>query len=184
MKTTKSIILSVTTIVFVGLSGISCGLTEKADVPIETNFSLDFSIDEDLEDPVNPYPSSDLLDITSNDKVKEYEANVKKIEVTRITYQIQNFESEGPVTMTSGSLSFARVGQAAAATANITKSGILLGNTGEVDLEGSASAFTSLAQILLEDHKAQVTSTANLSDAPFQFNLHVKFYVTVTANPF
>lgn len=165
--------------VFVG----GCDLLDKADdVTFDATFSLPnpFVIDEDLDEPENPYLFSEIVDATTDTEVAKYAGKIKSIKVNRITYRIYDFVADGAVTLTSGSFSIGAFGETPVAVANETN--LSLGNTSETDLDFNQEGLNKISDILLDNLEAQVSGTATISDSPVEFKVAVKFYATITAN--
>jgi hypothetical protein len=162
-----------------------CDLLDKADdVKFTTDFTLPqpFVVDEDLDDPQNPYLSiNSSIEAEADPEYQKYKAKVKDIVVNEIRYTISDFSADGPVTLTSGKAYFFEVGGTAASGSVAEVQNLSLSNTSGI-LQASPAALEAIADILLEKGEIEVASSADVSDSPVHFKVTVTLNVTITAN--
>ena len=167
----------------------SCDLLDKADdVTFEEELVLNWDADENLEATNFPYTDSEILDLADYPVLAPYVDKIKKVEITKITYHISNFDNSPhgqPVTLTGG---FASFGPYDSNTPTVTApmaaaGGVNLGAaTAEATLAIDAAGLSTIAQTLLDDKQVKMYSTGVLSKTPVAFRVVSTFYVKITAN--
>lgn len=182
-------IVSILALLLFAFTFASCDLFEKADdVTFEEELVINWNADENLEGTNVPYEDFQILDLADYPVFAPYIDKIKKVEVTKITYRITNFNNEPhkqPVTMTGGYAAFGpfdtntptvSVPMAAAAGVNLGAT------TTETTLAIDAAGLSSVAQNLLDDHQVKMYSEGILSKTPVSFTVVSTFYVKITAN--
>jgi hypothetical protein len=186
--------LKIMGLLFITAAFVTCDALEEADdVTFEEDFEIIFHADENGNGVGVAYKDLQTLDFASNTDIAPYLNKIKDIEVTRVTYRITGYQEDPNadppctnVVMTNGFAKFGQVGTleeielgAFAATA----AGVnLQATTAETDLTINAAQFKALADLLLDEKKANIYSVGTLSCTPIQFNVVATFYVTITAN--
>ena len=171
------------------LAFASCDLLDKADdVTFEEELVLNWDADENLDASNVPYVHQEILDLADYPVLAPYIDKIKKVEITKITYRIANFDNSPhgqPVTMTAG---FASFGPYDTNTPTVSApmaaaGGVNLGAaTADATLAIDAAGLSSIAQMLLDDKQVKMYSTGNLSKTPVAFRVVSTFYVKITAN--
>lgn len=188
-KTLKSLGL-----LFITAAFVTCDALEEADdVTFHADLEIIFAADENGEGVSVPYQDLQTLDFADNSEIAPYLDKIKDIEITRVTYRITGYQEDPTadppctnVVMTNGFAKFGKVGTLEEITLGsfaATAAGVNLQSTvSETDLTIDAAQFNALADLLLDEKKANIYSVGVLSCTPIQFNVVAKFYVTITAN--
>ncbi len=169
-------IFAIANLVFV-FSG--CDLFDKIDdVTFTATIPVTLAVNEPLEsDTPVPYADMVTLDLTDNPEVDRYKNKIKEVKVTKITYQIINYDG-GSVTFSDGAILLSSTEETLAASPVIT-----LGNSNEIELtDVNLDVLNALGQLLKDDKTADITLEGILSSAPVAFQLQINFYTTITAN--
>jgi hypothetical protein len=173
---------------------VTCDALEEADdVTFHADLEIIFVADENGEGVGVPYDDLQTLDFADNSEIAPYLDKIKDIEITRVTYRITGYQEDPNadppctnVVMTNGFAKFGKVGTLEEITLGsfaATAAGVNLQSTvSETDLTIDPAQFKALADLLLDDKKANIYSVGTLSCTPIQFNVVSKFYVTITAN--
>lgn len=185
----RKTIVSILALLLFALTFGSCDLFEKADdVTFEEELVINWDADENLEGSNVPYDEFEILDLADYPVFAPYVDKIKKVEITKITYRITNFDNSPhgqPVTMTNG---FAKFGPYDTTTPTVSvamaaASGVNLGaTTTETTLAIDAAGLSSIAQNLLDDQQVKMYSVGTLSKTPVAFRVVSTFYVKITAN--
>jgi hypothetical protein len=186
--------LKIIGLLFISAAFVTCDALEKLDdVEFDTSLEIVFPADENGNGISIEYEDLQTLDFASNSEIAPYLDKIKKIEITRVSYRITGYAEDASaippctnVIMTNGFAKFGIVGtveEIELGSFAATAAGVpLKTTTAETDLTINAAQFEALADLLLDDKKANIYSVGTLSCTPIQFNVVAKFYVTITAN--
>lgn len=186
--------LKIMGLLFISAAFVTCDALEEADdIDLHPTFELIFFADENGNGVSVAYKDLQTLDFASNGDIAPYLDKIKAIEITKVTYKITGYQEDATanppctnVVMTNGFAKFGRVGtleEIELGSYAATAAGVNLQSTGsESELNINAAQFKALADLLLDEKKANIYSVGTLSCTPIQFNVVAKFYVTVTAN--
>ena len=173
---------------------VTCDALEEADdVTFHASLEIIFAADEGAEATNAAYYDVEVLDFASNAEIGPYIDKIKDIEITKVTYRITGYDEDETadppctnVVMTNGFTKFGQfgtleeivLGSFAAAASSVN----LQATVSETELDIDADQFNALADLLLDEKRANIYSVGTLSCTPIKFNVVSKFYVTVTAN--
>lgn len=187
-KSLFKVLLAVTLVAMTVVFFSSCdSLDDVGDVTLEQELVLNWNADEDEEATNAPYSDNKILDLSSNSVFSPYINKIKKVEVTKITYHVENFSSEdgSAVIFSSGTASFGPFDASSVVATAIMASATgvnLQTQTAETDLAIDAAGLNEIAKLLKEDHKVKMTTAGILSKTPVAFTVVSTFHVKVTAN--
>ncbi len=163
----------------------SCDLLDAADdVTLEEELTLDWNTDENADGVNVPYSHDETLKLENSSAIAPYLNKIKTIEITSITYHIENFNNDphhSPVIMTNGEAKFGPSGSVTAPMADAT--GVnLQTQTTETTLNIDAAKLSQIAQMLKDNKEVKMTATGTLSKTPVSFTVVSTFHVKITAN--
>jgi hypothetical protein len=186
--------LKILGLLFISAALVTCEALEKADdVTFHATMEILFPADETADGVSVIYNDMQPLDFANNTEIEPYINKIKDIEITNVTYRITGYDEDETadppctnVIMTNGFAKFGQfgtieeivLGSFAAAASSVDLQAI----TSETDLDIDPDQFNALADLLLDDKKANIYSVGTLSCTPIKFNVVAKFYITVTAN--
>jgi hypothetical protein len=180
----KSLLLFIVAVTFA-----SCDLLDKADdVTFEEELAVNWETDENQDGSNVTYSDDQIFNLADYPVLTPYIGKIKSVEITKITYRIENFDNSPhnqAVTLTNGSAAF---GSFDSSTPSVTvpmatASGVNLGaQTNETTLVIDAANLSKIAKDLLDDKQVKMYSTGTLSQTPVAFRVVSTFYVKITAN--
>jgi hypothetical protein len=180
----KSVLLFVFAVTFA-----SCNILDKADdVTFEEELAVNWDTDINTDGTNVQYEDFQTFDLADYPVLAPYLNKLKSVEVTKITYRVENFDNSPhnlAVTLTNG---LAKFGPADSSTPSVTvpmasASSINLGTaTTETALAIDAAGLSKVAKDLLEKKKVKMYSTGTLSKTPVSFRVVSTVYVKITAN--
>lgn len=186
--------LKILGLLFISAAFVTCDALEEADdVVFHTSLEIIFVADENGNGVSVAYDDLQILDFANNAEAAPYLDKIKDIEITKVTYRITGYVEDPMaqppctnVVMTNGFAKFGQVGtleEIVFGSFAATAAGVNLQSTvSETELDINADQFKALADLLLDEKKANIYSVGTLSCTPIAFNVVSKFYVTVTAN--
>jgi hypothetical protein len=183
MKKHPSLWITAALLAMVMFSFNSCDKLEEADdISFDADFTVTFNASESVTDTDKHYFDRKVLDATSNSKVKDYAAKIKKIKINKITYLITNYSAPGAVLFSGGTLGFSSVTSLTPSVVADNVAENLMTTTSETELDMDTDQLNEIANDLLQTLSVGVYTDGTLSSTPVAFSVPVKFYVTITAN--
>jgi hypothetical protein len=185
----KNPLIKLLLLFIVAVTFASCDLLDKADdVTFEEELAVNWNTDVNTDGSNVQYQDFQNFDLADYPVLAPYLDKIKSVEITKITYRVENFDNSPhnqTVTLTNGVAAF---GPIDSSTPSVTvpmaaASSINLGAaTTETTLAIDAAGLSKVAKDLLDKKKVKMYSTGTLSKTPVAFRIVSTVYVKITAN--
>ncbi len=187
MKTVQLVLRSAMAVCFaLVMSSASCDLFDKVDdVTFDIELNHTFNVDETVVGGSKTYSKTQILDAaTVNSDFNKYKEKIKSVTVTGVTYEVSNYaSSKGNVIFTNGKIGFSTAsGTAATSVASLGVEDIKAAVGQTKNLSYNQAALDEISSALKNDKKANIYLTGTFSETPVKFDVKVIVKATLVAD--
>lgn len=150
------------------------------DIKFSTNLSFDAHVNQEVEGEFNEVITFDALE---DEEILRYKDDVKKIEVSRLSYKISQLNSDHEELIFDGKLEY-KIGagpKLPLAELNGVDIKVLAANGEETDLNVPSGILSELMETFESYNQVTIYVTGTLSEVPADFHMEIKTDLTVTA---